>query len=35
VGIGKQKFDEMEVLDGDVYPIYSEYYKAHCDADIV
>jgi hypothetical protein len=35
VGLGKQKFEEMEILDGDIYPIYSEYYKAHCEADIV
>ena len=25
----------MEVLDGDVYPIYSEKYQSFCDADIV
>jgi hypothetical protein len=25
----------MEILDGDVYPIYSEKYQSYCEADIV
>ena len=35
VGVGDAEFDEMEALDGDIAPLYSNKLKRYRDRDIV